>query len=97
MSAAAEKMATKEGMDADVEEAPESAPESMSPQKDMYKKAGRTIRHAISDGDDEALADALCALYDAHSANSAMSSPEPEESEGGGGQTLAKILSKGRK
>lgn len=31
-----------------------------------YAAAGRTIRHAISDGDDEALARAICDLIDIH-------------------------------
>ena len=52
-----------------------------------YAKAGRTIRHAITDGDDEALAHAICDLIDIHE------SDEPDEGAPAKGKpSLAAIL-----
>jgi hypothetical protein len=70
----------------------DAAPPSQSP----YAKAGRTIRHALADQDDEALGQAICDLVDIHN------SKEPDGDEGEGEEpkkpNLAVILaSKGKK
>jgi hypothetical protein len=56
-----------------------------------YRKAGRTIRHAMIDGDDEALAEAICDLVDIHG------SKEPDEESAGEKPNLAMLLLKGKK
>jgi len=58
---------------------------------DSYAKAGRTIRHAIADGDDGALAQAICDLVDIHN------SAEPEEEKPKGKPNLAALLLMKRK
>jgi hypothetical protein len=57
------------GMDAD------APPPSASP----YAKAGRTIRHALADQDDEALGQAICDLVDIHQSKEPDGDEGPEE------------------
>jgi hypothetical protein len=42
---------------------------------DDYAHAGRTIRHAFADGDDEGLARAICDLVDMHDAGEGEAEP----------------------
>ena len=43
-----------------------------------YAMAGRAIRHAITDGDDAGLAEAICHLIDLHTGEDEGSGEEPE-------------------
>jgi len=63
-----------------------------------YAKAGRTIRHALADQDDEALGQAICDLVDIHNSHEPDGDEGPEASEGGPKKpNLALILaSKGK-
>ena len=46
---------------------------------DKYALAGRTIRHALADGDDTALAEAICHLIDIHTGEGGEEPEAPGE------------------
>jgi hypothetical protein len=46
---------------------------------DDYAKAGQTIRHAMSDGDDEGLARAICDLIDIHTSEDDSEEPSKKK------------------
>lgn len=72
--------------------------DTAKPSMSHYARAGRTIRHALADGDDEALGQAICDLIDIHEGDEGHE--EPDGDEGGapkGKPNLALILaSKGK-
>lgn len=60
---------------------PEMGPEGDAAEgsSDKYALAGRTIRHALADGDDTALAEAVCHLIDIHTGGGGEEPQGPKE------------------
>ena len=78
---------------------PPMSSDAPPPSQSPYAKAGRTIRHALADQDDEALGQAICDLVKIDGSREPDDDEGPEPSEGGPKKpNLALILaSKGKK